>query len=238
MNPIRIRYRFEARDGTQAAFELELDPDTLESSRPEGDLPDWTLLKYRQCPGCTLSSEGHEHCPTAAHLPHLVGTFNHLVSHDRARVEVETAERRYEQELSIQAGMGALMGLIMATSGCPVTTFFRPMARFHLPFATHDETIFRAAAAYLLADYFWTLETGEEPDRTLAGLKEIYRRVHALNEAFFDRLKVAARTDSSLNALVHLDMFALMLPMQIDLRLPAILEFFRPFLVQRTEFGG
>jgi len=234
MKPIGIRYHFETKDGTNAFFNVELDPETLISSPPTGELPDWTLLEFRKCPECTLSADQHRHCPVAAHLPRLVETFNHLVSHDRALVQVETAERSYAQELSIQAGMGALMGLIMATSGCPITSFFRPMARFHLPFATQDETIFRAASAYLLADYFWTLENGEEPDRHLSGLKEVYAQVHALNAAFFTRLKVAARTDASLNALVHLDMFALMLPMQVDLRLPAIMEYFRPFLAQRV----
>jgi hypothetical protein len=233
MKPIRIRYHFETRGGGEATFPLELDPQTLLSSCPTDDLPDWTLLEFRQCPGCLLTADQHPHCPAAAHLPRLVATFNHLVSHDRATVRVETEERSYVQELSIQAGMGALMGLIMATSGCPAMTFFRPMARFHLPFANQDETIFRAASAYLLADYFWSMETGEDPDRMLEGLKEVYARVHAVNAAFFTRLKVAARTDASLNALVHLDMFALMLPMQIDLRLPAIMEYFRPFLAQR-----
>jgi len=234
VEPLRICYRFEAKDGTQASFELALDPDTLQASPPEGDLPDWTRLTFRQCPVCPLDPDECPHCPSAAYLPAVIRTFNHLVSHESARVEVETAERTCVKELPIQAGIGALMGLIMATSGCPVTVFFRPMARFHLPFANQDETIYRAASAYLLADLFRTQKSGEAPDRDLRGLRDVYKRVHEMNTAFFQRLRAAARTDSSLNALVHLDMFALMLPLQIDLRLPAVLEYFRPFLEGET----
>ena len=38
-------------------------------------------------------------------------------------------------------------GLIMATAGCPWTDRLRPMARFHLPFATEAETVYRDALA-------------------------------------------------------------------------------------------
>jgi len=227
---MRVTYRFETGDGTRASFHLDLDPQSLEAAAPGGDLPGWTRLDFRQCPDCPLDPRTHPYCPSAALLPGVVQAFNHLVSYERAKVEVETAERTCTRELPVQSGIGALMGLVMATSGCPVTVFFRPMARFHLPFATQEETIYRAASAYLLAEYFRVRRNGGEPDQELHGLRRVYERVHALNTAFFDRLKAAARTDSSLNALVHLDMFALMLPLQIDLKLPEVLEYFRPFL--------
>ena len=37
----------------------------------------------------------------------------------------------------------------MALSGCPVLEQLKPMARFHLPFASVEETIYRAASMYL-----------------------------------------------------------------------------------------
>lgn len=230
MDPLVISYRFDTKDGTHAEFDLALDPDTLELPAAEGDLPEWTALEFSQCPNCPLDPEEHSRCPSAAHLPRLIQSFNHLVSHDRVRVEVVTVERTFVQEVSMQKGIGTLMGLIMATSGCPITAFFRPMARFHLPFSTQDETIYRAASTYLLADYFRTRATGGDPDRDLEGLTEVYDRVHALNKAFFDRVKAAARTDSSLNAVVHLDMFALMLPLQAKRELPALIGYFKPYL--------
>ncbi|MFC1575766.1 DUF6901 family protein, partial [Gemmatimonadota bacterium] len=223
MDPLVIRYRFEAEDGTRGEFEVELDPMSLHLDPPEGDLPDWTLLEFRQCPHCPLDPSEHSHCPAAAHLPRLVQTFNHLVSYARVRVEVVTAQRTFIQDVSVQQGIGALMGLIMATSGCPLTLFFRPMARFHLPFSNQDETIYRAASAYLLTDYFRTRTAGTEPDLELKGLSALYRQVHTLNSAMAERLRVAARTDSSVNALVHLDMFALMLPLQVERQLPGLM---------------
>ena len=230
MDTLEITYCFKTGATDPVEFRLELDSGTLALPRPEGEIPDWAGLTFRQCPNCPLSPEDVPNCPAAAHLSRLVEALNHLVSFDRVRVEVTTAQRVVSKEVSTQQGMGALMGLIMATSGCPITTFFRPMARFHLPFATQDETIFRAASTYLLADFFRVRERGGEMDLALDGLTAIYREVHAMNQAFFQRLKAAARTDASLNALVHLDSFALMLPLQAQHALPALAEYFRPFL--------
>lgn len=209
-----------------------MDPETLLLPVAEGDLPEWTALEFEQCPHCPLNSGEYPRCPPASHLPRLIQAFNHLVSHDRVKVEVVTPERTCIKTVSMQRGIGALMGLIMATSGCPITAFFRPMARFHLPFSTQDETIFRAASTYILADYFRAKTAGDGRDRDLKGLTEVYERVHDLNKAFFKRIKAAARTDSSLNAVVHLDMFALMLPLQARLELPALMGYFKPFLDQ------
>ena len=235
MDPLLIEYRFEAEDGTTADFTVEMDPSTLqilnsEVDLPDVDLPDWTRLEFNQCPHCPLNPADHPHCPAAAQLPRLIQTFNHLVSHAKVQVEVTTKERTFINEVSVQKGIGALMGLLMAVSGCPMTVFFRPMARFHLPFSTQDETIYRAASSYLLADYFKTRLTGGDPDALLVGLKEIYHRVHVMNAAMADRIRAAARTDSSVNALVHLDMFALMLPMQIQRELSGLLDYFQPYL--------
>ena len=232
MEPLEIGYRFEAQDGTRLVFDLKLDPETLQLPDPDPDveLPKWTFLEFKQCPHCPLTLEEHPHCPAAAHLPRLIETFNHMVSYDRARVRVITADRSYIHDVSIQTAIGSLMGLLMATSGCPYTMFFRPMARFHVPFSTQDETIYRAAAAYLLADYFRTRDSGAEPDRDLEGLTEAYAKVHIVNTAMLERLKASGQTDASLNALLRLDMFALMLPFQAKRELPGIKKYFKPFL--------
>lgn len=230
MEPLVIRYHFRADDGTEADFSVELDPETLQLPDPGTNLPDWTCLDFRQCPNCPLDPAVISHCPAAAHLHRVILTFNHLVSYSRGRVEVVTKERTCVQDVSMQQGIGAIMGLMMATSGCPLLVFFRPMARFHLPFATHDETVFRAASTYLMADHFHTRRTGAEPDRDLDGLTRIYAEVHTLNSAMVDRIKAAARTDLPVNAVVHLDMFALMLPLQVSLQLSLVQRYFQPYL--------
>ena len=39
---------------------------------------------------------------------------------------------------------------MMATSACPITSQLKALTHYHLPFASAEETLFRAVAAYLL----------------------------------------------------------------------------------------
>ena len=89
------------------------------------------------------------HCPAALHLSTVIDGFTDLVSYDKVRVDVESEERSVIATLSAQQALASLMGLIMASSGCPRTAVFRPMARFHLPFSSESETAYRVAAMYL-----------------------------------------------------------------------------------------
>ena len=73
---------------------------------------------------------------------------------DQVRVTVESEERAVIATLSAQQALASLMGLIIASSGCPRTAVFRPMARFHLPFSSESETAYRVASMYLVAQHF------------------------------------------------------------------------------------
>lgn len=235
MDPHVIRYRFQMDDGTRAEFEVVLDPVTLQLGEPAALLPEWTALDFHQCPHCPLPAGPGARCPAAAHLARLVTFFSHLPSHAGARVEVSTSERTVMQRTTVQRGVSALMGLIMATSGCPVTTFFRPMARFHLPFATSDETTYRAASTYLLAQYF-RKQRGETAGLELDGLTAIYQDMHQLNRAFARRLRAATtQADSSVNAVVLLDVLAGALTSESEDRLPQLEANFGPYLEGRKE---
>jgi hypothetical protein len=129
------------------------------------------------------------------------------------------------------------MGLVMATSGCPHTAFFKPMARFHLPLASEEETVYRATSMYLLAQYFLKKE-GQNADLELKGLREIYHNMHTVNTAIAERLRGASETDSTVNAIVLLDMYALTLPYVIDESLEEIRHLFRPFLMKSLTSSG
>jgi len=61
--------------------------------------------------------------------------------------------RAYMHETPLHVALSSLIGLYMATGGCPVMERLKPMARFHLPFADEEETMFRAMSAYLLDHY-------------------------------------------------------------------------------------
>ena len=54
----------------------------------------------------------------------------------------------------MEIAIRSLIGLIMALSGCPHMEFFKPLARFHLPWASLEETTLRSASIYLLMQFF------------------------------------------------------------------------------------
>ena len=109
--------------------------------------------------------------------------------------------------------------------------FFKPMARFHLPLASAEETIYRATSMYLLAQYFLKKE-GQEVDLDLAGLKEIYSNIRIINETMARRLRAISEKDVALNSLVILDVFAQTLPFVIEESLKEVRYLFMPYLFQ------
>ena len=230
--PLTIKYIFRFPDDRRETFEVTLDGESIEpiDDRSEA-LPQWTQLDFEQCPNCPLSVETHSHCPLAARLVKVVNICENLLSYDKIRMHVVTAERMISKHTTAQQGISALMGLIMATSGCPLTSFFKPMARFHLPLASGEETIYRATSMYLLAQYFLRKE-GRESDLELDGLTEIYRDMQILNSAIAKRIRAAIQEDAAVNAIVLLDFFAKTLPYVLEESLEEIRYLFTPFLTQ------
>jgi len=82
----------------------------------------------------------------AKNLFNTVEYFKNAPSFEKAEVYVETPERTYYKNTSLQDGLFSIFGVIMATSGCPPLDFLRPMARFHLPFSTLEETMIRSSS--------------------------------------------------------------------------------------------
>jgi hypothetical protein len=235
MAAIHYRYQFTHSDGQTDDFSVHLDSQSLLIDQPLPEpLPDWTRLSHHQCDHCPLDPSEHSHCPLAARLVHINEQLSGLVSHEPVVVEVQTPERLVRKETTAQQGISALMGLLIPGSGCPHTRFFRPMARFHLPFASEEETIYRAATMYLLAQYFIGRDGGE-PDLDMAGLDRIYRDVQKVNDHIARRLRDASQSDSTVNAVVLLDMFARTLPFVIEESVEELRHLFRPFLKQPLE---
>jgi len=96
----------------------------------------------------------------------------------------------------------------MATSGCPHMDFLKPMARYHLPFSTAEETIVRTSSLYLLTQYFKE-GSGGEPDYKLAGLENLYEQVSKVNLGIIERIRSrSASGDTNANSIVILNSFA------------------------------
>lgn len=203
---------------------LNLIDDTLEN------LSSWTNLDFHQCPNCLLTIKNHQNCPVASHLVNLMKFCKRLLSYDLIHVDIVTPERIISKDTTAQKGISSLLGLIMATSGCPHTSFFKPMARFHLPFATEEETVYRATSMYLLAQYFLRKQ-GQKADLELEGLSKIYYNIQIMNNAMAERLRAINDKDSAINALILLDIFAKTLPDAIEDSLNEIRYLFKPYLI-------
>ena len=225
-----IRYVFTFEGGQKETFDILAKDQTMQAAWPlPHPLPDWTRLGYQQCPNCPLDTNKVKYCPLAARISSVVERFIDMVSFTEAVVEVVTAERVLKAKTSAQRGISSLLGLVMAVSGCPRTAFFRPMARFHLPFADDVETIYRVTSMYILGQYFRHMD-GKPCDMSMEGLADLYREVEVVNEHIARRLKATVIMDSSVNAIVILDVFAKTVPFVIEDKLEEMKTLFEPYL--------
>ncbi len=85
------------------------------------------------------------------------------------------------------------------------------MARFHLPFASEQETLVRAFSLHLLAEY---LRRGGEGSVAVdvGGLEAKYRAVAQVNQGMAERIRAAFAKDAVVNAIIILDTFAQAVP--------------------------
>jgi hypothetical protein len=229
-DPFKIVYTFRFEDDTKVQFNLLLDHATLALSlQQEQALPDWALLKTHKCRICLLDERKNRYCPVAACFSGVVERFKNHVSHDRVIVHCVVEERTYSKQTTLQMGVSPLLGIIMTTSGCPVMEQLKPMVRFHLPFASLEETIFRMVSMHLVSQYL-RKQAGKPAEWSLDGLSRIYGQVGQINDDFAERLATAGRSDVNVNALVNLDAFAKMVPLAADNMLKKITPYFSALL--------
>jgi hypothetical protein len=230
---ITIKYTFILNSTQVEEFAIKLDKNTLAliTKDPPVKVP-WTELTFHQCPNCTLSRDSVELCPVASCLATIVKGFENLFSYDKVHLEVTTCERKISESTTIQRAIASYMGLVMATCGCPNTNFLRPMARFHLPLASEAETIYRAFTMYALAQYFVKQEGGTT-DYSFKGLEQKYRNLLTVNESLLIRLKAASDKDSSINALLNLDVYARAMPYVIEDKLDELKHLFVSYFEEK-----
>jgi hypothetical protein len=211
--PHRIRYRFDLPDGSQKTLDFSFDARDFRLSNPAPAAPPfWTDLKFNQCANCPLNAAEHAHCPAALQMASAIEPLKALVSFDTVGVTVTQAERSIYAETTAQQAMSSVLGLIMATAGCPWTDRLRPMARFHLPFASEMETVYRSISMFLLAREL--TDTGHV--RGFAALAELYENLHVVNRDMSRRLGAAAPTDPARNAMALLDAYTTLLPAALE----------------------
>ena len=110
-----IIYIFRLESGTEHRFDVDL-------NRPvaSGALPDWTLLDTNKCENCPLASGPGARCPAAADLVPIVAQFSALASIGSVDVRVVRPQFEATKHTDTQTALSALMGLILATSACPI----------------------------------------------------------------------------------------------------------------------
>lgn len=229
-NLIKIVYSFRFENGVNKIFNLLLDRQTLGFiSEKRSDSPLWTKLNHNKCANCLLDEGSNKHCPVALNLADIAEEFKDFFAYENVSVTVATEDRTYLKDTTIQQGLSSLIGIVMTTSGCPVMEHLKPMVRFHLPFATLTETIFRMVSMYLVAQYFLN-QDGGTADWKLDGFDNIYAEVGQVNRDFAQRLADAAKKDANVNALVSLDCFATMVPLAAEETLNEIKLYFSAYL--------
>ena len=205
---ITIEYELKLLNGDQKRHVVRLDSATMALRNPPPVvLPEWTRLAFHQCSNCPLNPARHSHCPVAVGLVEVMESFKNGLSHEMADITIQAPHRTYVKKAPLQQAVSSLMGLHMASSGCPILDKLRPMVATHLPFASIEETLYRAVSMYLLAQYVrW--KRGLTPDWELRDLVANYEAVSTVNAAFAKRILNINTLDANLNALVSLDCFA------------------------------
>lgn len=213
------KYMIKFSETEEQVIDIQIDSHTLTASTQEGvQAPDWARLEFCKCSICPYGSET-EFCPIAANLAEVTRIFSDKASVDNVEVKVISHEREYFKKTSLQNALSSIIGLYMATSGCRVMDTLKPMARHHLPFATLEETAFRAVSTYLLQQYK-VKQKGGQPDWDLNELRKAYKDIEILNLAITERVRKSSTKDANYNAVIILDAFAKMVPFSIDRGLP------------------
>lgn len=225
MKPITYEYCFTFPNGSSKKFIIELDEKTLLLIPQDQSFSEWADLPYYQCSCCPLNVKTHRYCPIAANLSELVMTFKDTASYESCHVSCWTAERTISKDTIVQEGLSSIMGIIMATSGCPIMEILKPMARFHLPFATVDEAMFRSVSVYLLRQYF-IYQTRGVSDFHLEKVKDYYTKIEIVNSGILKRIKEATKMDADRNAIVILNCLAQILYLELDDNLQSLQHIF------------
>jgi hypothetical protein len=218
-------YTFLLPDQGKIDFAVTIDPISKQINICPRVAPEWARLGYHQCPPCPLCCTEHPFCPVALSIADLVTTFKDIASHITCTVTCISPERTVTKQTVVQEGLASILGLLMAISGCPIMGFFKPLAQFHLPFASVDESIFRIVAVYMLRQYY--RKDGAIDRLSLDDIRNHYALVKQVNKGILKRIQSITDLDADKNAIVTLSSLGQILEMEIDANLESLRHLFR-----------
>lgn len=228
---VSFEYEFKLEGGDDFHFSLEFDDTSFEfiPAVQKEALPEWTALAFNKCEHCPLSNDTHPNCPLAVNIATVSELFKDKISIEECNVVCQTNTRTYSKHVALQTGLHSILGIIMATSGCPNMSSLTPMARFHLPFASPEETMVRSLGFFLLSQ-FMAQQKQHIPTKEIKIDFDVYKRqfeaIRKVNKGILARIKSFSTQDASQNAIVILDGFADLLTMEIEDNFELISPFF------------
>lgn len=172
-----------------------------------------------------MDTKKNAHCPVAIDVKETIQGCQEVLSCSTTDVRVITPERQYFKRCDARSGLRTLIGLVMATSQCPILSKMRGMARYHLHFASIEEIVFRGASSYLLSQYYISQEGGE-PDWELKGLKQHYKDLLTLNYDFLQRIRAAKAANINLDILSALFSMSSRLSVSLEQQLKTLKPLF------------
>ncbi|MBD9512293.1 hypothetical protein ABKS89_04775 [Pseudomonas sp. LABIM340] len=226
-----IEYRITLDDEHEFSYRIELERQY--DAQIAAQTPRWTRLENNRCSNCPLNPAQYSHCPAAVDLHRVIEDFRGLPAFKKVSVQVRTPEREYIKHAGLEEGLRALLGVIMATSACPLLGKLKPMAQQHLPFASNQEFILRAVSLYLMRQYF-NFREGRHADWELKGLVKQFQQLQLVNQAFWQRIHETCDGDSNLKA--FLSFFSMASSMSYSLE--AQLQKVRPLLMSGDMLGA
>lgn len=240
MDAIAIRYELDFGPRVET-FEFSLDNQSFVLANPApATRPHWAELEFKQCSHCPLQSSEHSHCPLALHMVDVVDRLDDTRSIDEVTLRVVTEERTTVQTTQLQQALSSMLSLVAATCGCPKGEKLRPLARFHLPLATEEESAYQASGMFLLAQ-FLLQSNGHGGKFDFTELGKIYEELHVVYRAIANRIQFATESDSFKNAIALQDMHATLIPLLLDDQLDEIRGLFNAYLPKdapMTEKSG
>jgi len=210
-----ITYIITREDGRECRFDVDIERPSRMGEQNDENHPDWTHLGCHQCPNCPFDSSDYLYCPVAIEIAEIAHHFANTTSIERTDVWVHTDDRSFFKNVDMQSALRSLFGLIMASGPCPILSRLKPLAHFHLPFATLQETIHRLVGTYLASQYILHND-GQEADWELKGIEEIYHELKPVNLHLMKRIRIAASEDANINAIQSFISIASIVEMGVD----------------------
>lgn len=198
-----IEYRFEHAE-QQWQWQTTIDAEYgFQPVQSAAALPNWVSAEAFRCGHCRLAPGAP--CPVAANLARSGLDFASLASYDEVQVSARlNGHVETRCKTSAQQAFSSIVGLIVATSSaCVSTHLLKPMAMYHRPFASQEESIYRSIANAALF-YQQT-----QPNESFAAFVENrYQELHELNVNLVARIRDQhPEYEALVNALVNLDTF-------------------------------